>query len=64
MPAHKNNQKISLCCIRVRALGVERKALQCRALDDFTEACTSQIASEPLLLQGNHKVGMLLRLAF
>lgn len=59
MRTEVNNQQIPLYFMGVEALEAERKALQRRTSDDFTEARVAQIAKELLLLQSNRQVEIL-----
>ncbi|MHC8355023.1 GNVR domain-containing protein [Pseudomonas sp. LB3P81] len=53
------NQQVPLYFLGVEALDAERRVLQHRMSDDFTEARIAQITKELSLLQSNHQVEIL-----
>lgn len=59
MHTEVNNQQIPLYFMGAEALEAERKALQQRKTDDFTEKRIAEIAKELLLLQTNRQIEIL-----
>lgn len=59
MRTEVNNQQIPLYFLGTEALEAERKALQLRKTDDFTNKRIAQIANELLILQNNRQIEIL-----
>lgn len=59
MRTEVNNQQIPLYFMGTEALEAERKALQQRKTDDFTDGRIAEIAKELLLLQSNRQIEVL-----